>query len=222
MLVRDLGRKEYTQVWELQKRLVYERGEGSCPDTVLLCQHDPVYTIGRSSKQPVPKGLPHPIHVIERGGDITWHGPGQLVGYPILDLPGLDLTATSYLRALEAVLAEALLPFGVEAAPVKGLTGLWAGRKKLVSIGVAVSGGVSYHGFALNVNNGFEAYAHINFCKLESDVMTSMARLSGQPVDEHAVTKGVGDALVQYFSYGKAPLTGPAGTNVHESADISP
>jgi lipoate-protein ligase B len=218
MLVRDLGRKEYTQVWELQKRLVYERGEGSCPDTVLLCQHDPVYTIGRSSKQAVPAGLPYPIHVIERGGDITWHGPGQLVGYPILDLPGLDLTATSYLRALEAVLAEALLPFGIEAAPVKGLTGLWVGRKKLVSIGIAVSGGISYHGFALNLNNDFAAFGRVNPCKLESDVMTSMAKLSGAPLDEQKVTKAVADALVQYFSYGKKPVTGPADAVVPESA----
>lgn len=206
MLVRDLGLKEYAEVWELQRRLVYERGEGSCPDTVLLCQHPGVYTIGRSSKQPVPAGLPYPIHVVERGGDITWHGPGQLVGYPILDLPGLDLTATSYLRALEAVLAEALLPFGVEAAPVKGLTGLWAGKKKLVSIGVAVSGGVSYHGFAVNINNGLEAYSHINPCKLESDVMTSMAKLCGRPVDEHAVTAAVGNELLRYFDYSRASV----------------
>lgn len=220
MLVRDLGHRDYSEVWELQKRLVYERGEGACPDTVLLCQHDPVYTIGRSSRQPVPAGLPHPIHVIERGGDITWHGPGQLVGYPILDLPGLDLTATSYLRALEAVLAEALLPFGIEAAPVKGLTGLWVGRKKLVSIGVAVSGGVSYHGFALNMNNDFAAFGRVHPCKLESDVMTSMARLSGQPVDEHAVTRAVGDSLVRYFSYGTGPVTGPADAVVHESTNL--
>jgi lipoyl(octanoyl) transferase len=205
MLVRDLGLKDYVEVWELQKRLVYERGEGSCPDTVLLCQHPGVYTIGRSSKQAVPPGLPDPVHAIERGGDLTWHGPGQLVGYPILDLPSLDLTATSYLRSLEAVLAEALLPFGVEAAPVKGLTGLWVGRKKLVSIGIAVSGGVSYHGFAVNVNNDLAAFGRIHPCKLESDSMTTMAALLGRPADEHAVTRAVGDALVRYFSYGSLP-----------------
>jgi lipoyl(octanoyl) transferase len=205
MLVRDLGLKDYVEVWELQKRLVYERGEGTAPDTVLLCQHQPVYTIGRSSKQSVPAGLPHPVHAIERGGDITWHGPGQLVGYPILDLPSLDLTATSYLRSLEAVLAESLLPFGVEATAVKGLTGLWVGRKKLVSIGIAVSGGVSYHGFALNLNNELAAFGRIHPCKLESDSMTTMAALTGTAVDEHAVTKAVGEALVRYFSYGGAP-----------------
>lgn len=208
MLVRDLGLKDYQEVWDLQKRLVYERGEGAAPDTVLLCQHHPVYTIGRSSKQAIPKGLPHPVHAIERGGDLTWHGPGQLVGYPIMDLRSLDMTATSYLRALEAVLAEALLPFGVEAAPVKGLTGLWVGKKKLVSIGVAVSGGVSYHGFAINANNSLAAFAHINPCKLESDVMTSLAKLAGAPIDERLLTEAVGQALIHYLSYGaRAPKT---------------
>lgn len=199
MLVRDIGLRDYKEVWDLQKRLVYERGEGAAPDTVLLCQHRPVYTIGRSSRQAVPACLPHPVHAIERGGDLTWHGPGQLVGYPILDLRTLDLTPTSYLRALEAVLAEALSPFGVEAAPVKGLTGLWVGRKKLVSIGVAVSGGISYHGFAVNANNALDAFSHINPCKLESDVMTSMGRLLGKPVDEHALSKAIGEAMIRYF-----------------------
>ncbi len=208
MLVRDLGLKEYVEVWDLQKRLVYERGEGAAPDTVLLCQHHPVYTIGRSSRQPVPKDLPFPVHAIERGGDLTWHGPGQLVGYPILDLRELDLTPTSYLRALEAVLAETLRPFGVEAAPVKGLTGLWVGRKKLVSIGVAVSGGVSYHGFAINMNNSLAAFGRIHPCKLESDVMTTMAALTGAPLDEREVTEAVGKSLIHYLSYGaRAPKT---------------
>lgn len=202
MLVRDLGLKDYREVWDLQKRLVYERGEGAAPDTVLLCQHHPVYTIGRSSKQLIPDDLPFPVHAVERGGDLTWHGPGQLVGYPILDLPALDLTATSYLRALEAVLAEALLPFGVDAAPVKGLTGLWVGRKKLVSIGIAVSAGVSYHGFAVNVNNSLAAFGRIHPCKLESDAMTTMSALTGAPLDERAVTEAVGRALIHYLSYG--------------------
>lgn len=211
MLVRDLGLKDYREVWELQKRLVYERGEGAAPDTVLLCQHDPVYTIGRSSRQLVPKDLPSPVHAVERGGDLTWHGPGQLVGYPILDLPALDLTATSYLRALEAVLAETLSAFGVEAAPIKGLTGLWVGRKKLVSIGIAVSGGVSYHGFAVNVNNSLAAFHRIHPCKLESDVMTTMAQVAGRPVEERAFTRAVGQALIHYFSYGaRTPKTDDA------------
>ncbi|MBI3289306.1 MAG: lipoyl(octanoyl) transferase LipB [Elusimicrobia bacterium] len=198
-MVRDLGLKEYAEVWSLQRKLVFDRGEAAIPDTVLLCQHHPVYTIGRSSKQPVPQGLPHDVHTIERGGDLTWHGPGQLVGYPILDLPALGLKARSYLSALEAVLVEAIKPFGVAATTVKGFTGLWIGKKKLASIGVAVSGGISYHGFALNMNNALESFRLIHPCRLESEVMTSMARVLGRPVDEAAVTAATGKALIHYF-----------------------
>jgi lipoyl(octanoyl) transferase len=205
MLVRDLGLKEYVEVWDLQRRLVFERGQDDAPDTVLLCQHPPVYTIGRSSKQAVPEGLPYPVHKIERGGDLTWHGPGQLVGYPILKLAGLGLGARSYLHGLEAVLIEAIRPFGVEATTVRGFTGLWVGRRKLASIGVAVRGGVSYHGFALNMNCSLAAFKLINPCRLESDAMTTMHAVLGRPVDEFKVTKAVGACLLEHFGRTSAP-----------------
>jgi len=199
MLVRDLGLKPFEEVWNLQRKLVFERSEGKIPDTVLLCQHDPVYTIGRSSKQQIPQALPYEVHKIERGGDLTWHGPGQLVGYPIFHLPGLDLKVRSYLSALEAVLIEAIAPFGVKAATVKGFTGLWVGRKKLASIGVAVRGGVAYHGFALNMNNSLAPFTLIHPCRLESETMTTMSKVLGGGIDEHAVTKAVGQTMLQYF-----------------------
>ncbi len=199
MLVRDLGLKDYGEVWNLQRKLVFERSEDKIPDTVLLCQHHPVYTIGRSSKQPVPEALPYPVHKIERGGDLTWHGPGQLVGYPIFDLRELGLKPRSYLAALEAVLIEAIAPFGVKATTVKGFTGLWVGRKKLASIGVAVKGGVAYHGFALNANNTLAPFKLIHPCKLESEVMTTMEKVLGRGVDEAALTKAVGQSLLHYF-----------------------
>lgn len=207
MLVRDLGLKDYVEVWNLQRKLVFERAAGDIPDTVLLCQHPAVYTIGRSSKQPVPEALPYPVHKIERGGDLTWHGPGQLVGYPIFDLRGLNLKPRSYLAALEAVLIEAIAPFGVTATTVKGFTGLWAGKKKLASIGVAVKGGIAYHGFALNVNNTLAPFKLIHPCKLESDAMTTMAKVLGSSVDEHALTKAVGQAMLHYFAR-LSPLEG--------------
>lgn len=199
MLVRDLGLKDYDEVWSLQRKLVFDRGEGSVPDTALLCQHHAVYTIGRSSKQAVPEALPYPVRTIERGGDLTWHGPGQLVGYPIFHLPGLGLKPRSYLAALEAVLIEAIAPFGVRATTVKGFTGLWVGRKKLASIGVAVRRGVSYHGFALNMNNSLAPFKLIHPCRLESEVMTTMAAVTGGSVDEQAVGKAVGQSLLHYF-----------------------
>lgn len=201
MLVRDLGLRDYEEVWALQRKLVFERSEGKIPDTVLLCQHHPVYTIGRSSKQPVPKALPYPVHTIERGGDLTWHGPSQLVGYPIFNLRELGLKPRSYLSALEAVLGEAIRPFGIECGTVKGFTGVWVGnnRKKIASIGVAVRGGITYHGFALNMNNTLAPFKLINPCKLESEVMTSMAAELGSHVDEQAVTKKLGETMIAYF-----------------------
>jgi lipoate-protein ligase B len=206
MLIRDIGLKDYDEVWNLQRKLVFERGEGKIPDTVILCQHHPVYTIGRSSKQAIPEGLPHPVRKIERGGDLTWHGPGQLVGYPILRLPELGLTPRSYLAALEAVLIEAIAPFGLQAATVKGFTGLWVGRRKLASIGVAVRRGVAYHGFALNMNNTPAPFQLIHPCKLERDVMTSMAALLGGSVDEAAVTKAVARSILHYFGRAASAL----------------
>ncbi len=199
MLVRDLGLKEYEEVWALQRRLVYERAEGAVPDTVLLLQHPPVYTIGRSSRQAVPEGLPYPVHRIERGGDLTWHGPGQIVGYPILKLADHGLRPRAYLRALEAVLIEAIRPLGVRAETAAGFTGLWVGKRKLASIGVAVRGGVTYHGFALNANNDLSAFRRIHPCRLESDVMTTMRELLGAPVDEFALTTRLGETLLEYF-----------------------
>ncbi len=199
MLVRDLGLKDYEEVWTLQRRLVFERASGDAQDVVLLCQHPEVYTIGRSSKQAIPKGLPYPVHKAERGGDMTYHGPGQLVGYPILKLSDHGLRPRSYLAALEAVLIEAVRPFGVEAGVVKGFTGLWVGSKKLASIGVAVRGGVSYHGFALNVNNSLAPFRLIHPCRLESDVMTSMQRVLRKPVDEHELSQAVGRTMLEYF-----------------------
>ena len=116
MLVRVLGVKEYARTWELQKRLVARRLRGEIPDTLLLVEHPSVYTRGVSSKAPVPLFLPHPLHSVERGGDITYHGPGQLVGYPIIHLGQRGLRARSYLRAVEAMsLIEAVRPLGVEA-----------------------------------------------------------------------------------------------------------
>jgi len=199
MLVRDLGLKDYDEVWDLQRKLVFERGSGLVADTVLLCQHHAVYTIGRSSRQAVPKALHHPVRKVERGGDITYHGPGQLVGYPILKLADLGLKPRSYLRALEAVLIEAIKPFGVTASALAGFTGIWVGKRKLASIGVAVRGGVSYHGFALNMNIDLAPFRRIHPCRLESDSMTTMHKVLGKPVDEHAVTKSVGQALLHYF-----------------------
>jgi lipoyl(octanoyl) transferase len=195
MEVRDLGLREYVEVWDLQKRLVEKRVRGELADTVLLCEHPPVYTIGRSSKAPVPPALPHPIHVVERGGDLTYHGPGQLVGYPILDLAELGLGPRSYLRALEEALARAVRALGLEAGPLPAFTGLWARGKKIASIGVAVSGGVSYHGFALNVCCDLSPFRAIHPCNLEPEQIGAVSGLLERPIPVAEASAAVAAAL---------------------------
>jgi lipoyl(octanoyl) transferase len=199
MLVRALGLKEYTEVWRLQKELVAQRLSGEIGDTLLLVEHLPVYTIGEASRAVVPCFLPHPAYQVERGGDITYHGPGQLVGYPILSLAKNNLKPRTYLRALEGVLIEALKTLGVEAGTIKGFTGVWAGGKKIASIGVAVRGDVSYHGFALNVNCDLEPFYSINPCNLEADEMTTVQKVLGKPVDSIKVMRQVAETFLAYF-----------------------
>lgn len=199
MLVRALGLKEYAEIWDLQKDLVEKRRAGEIPDTLLLVEHEPVYTRGVSSKSAVPPLLPHPLHSVERGGDLTYHGPGQLVGYPIIDLKAKGLRPRSYLRALEDVLIEALRPLGFQAEILRGFTGVWCQDKKIASLGVAIKDDVSYHGFALNVNVDLSPFSRIYPCNLQPDEIGSLAELSGQALVVSDVVKPVAEAFLAYF-----------------------
>lgn len=200
MLVQSLGLKDYEEVWALQRRLVEERARGAIQDTLLLCEHPPVYTTGASSKAPVPPYLPHPLHRVERGGDLTYHGPGMLMGYPIVELAAQGLRPRTYLRALEETLIAAVRPLGVEARTLRGFTGLWAGSRKIASIGVAIKGGVSFHGFALNVNCNLSPFSAIFPCNLQPDQMTTLESVLGKPLDFGEVWRRAADAVLQRFS----------------------
>lgn len=179
-----VGRIGYTAALELQERLVAERRAGTTPDRLLLLEHEPVYTIGRTPDQSSlgEAMLPHPVVRINRGGQATYHGPGQLVGYPILDLRerGQDLHA--YLRALESILIELLGTFGVEAQRREGLTGVWVGNRKIASIGVGIRHWITMHGFALNVSGDLTPFSHITPCGIAGVQITSIAAETGQPV----------------------------------------
>lgn len=205
MLIRVLGVKEYTEVWKLQKHLVDERLRNEIPDTLLLVEHWPVYTTGMSSKAPIPPRLPHPVYRIERGGDLTYHGPGQLVGYPIFNLENRRLRPRTYLRALETVLIDALQSLGFKAETLRGFTGVWCQGKKIASIGVAVKDKVSYHGFALNVNCDLEPFRRIHPCKLEPEQISSLEALLGRPLDESRVRRAVADSFLAYFPNQASP-----------------
>lgn len=219
--VVDLGRRAYHDALALQRALRLRRLDGSLPhDLLLLVEHDPVYTLGRGTKA---TSLPESIDAlraagadvveIERGGDVTWHGPGQLVGYPILHLSEHREDLHWYLRQLEQVLIEAVAALGVTAGRVDGKTGIWSGGAKLASIGIHVKQWVTLHGFALNVDPDLAWFDRIVPCGLDGVTMTSVARMlgrTGDPTLGRQVREAVIAAMGATFQLG--PIAREAGT----------
>jgi lipoate-protein ligase B len=196
----DLGTRPYREVWDLQRRIHQEVVGGQQPDTWILVEHLPVITLGRQAKREnllLSEGALRTLGVevveIERGGDVTYHGPGQLVGYPIVDLRAFDEDVVRYVRTLEAALIDALRAWGIDAGRLAGYPGVWTGAAKIAAIGVAVKRKVTMHGFALNVDPDLEAFDLINPCGLGRPV-TSMARVLGRPVAVDEAVPGVASA----------------------------
>jgi lipoate-protein ligase B len=180
----DLGRREYGEVWKLQQELVAQRQRGEIADTLVLVEHPDVITLGRrlSSQANVVAPGDIPVVEIERGGDVTYHGPGQLVGYPILALEGDERDLHAYLRNLEEALIGVCADVGLAGGRKAGWTGVWIGERKVASIGIAVRKWVTMHGFALNVATDLSRFAAINPCGLDAAVMTSLSRERGREV----------------------------------------
>lgn len=179
----DLGSStDYKDVWDFQKLLVEKRIVSTLPDSLILNEHAHVITIGRNghTQNLLEDGLP--LHHIERGGDITYHGPGQLVGYPIIYLPEHSLGIKQYVQLLEQIIVNALDEYGIDSEGRLGKeTGVWTtSGRKIASIGVAVSHWVTYHGFALNVNTDLSYFEKIRPCGFDSSVMTSVQRELGK------------------------------------------
>ena len=188
LVVQDLGRGSYAEVLELQRRLCRQRISGdTSEDILLLVEHDPVVTLGRGVR---PGSLPLTpaelearglqVFEVERGGDVTFHGPGQLVGYPIIDLRKHREDLHWYLRRLEAGLIQALAAMGIEGTTAAGLTGVWTGGRKIASIGIHVKQWVTFHGFALNVTTDMTYFDLIVPCGIPNVVMTSVSRELGR------------------------------------------
>ena len=173
--VRRLGRTDYAECYELQKELVGERIRGTIGDALVLTEHDEVVTLGRKAPPGAAAGVSCPVGEIERGGEATYHGPGQLVAYPILALPEDRRDLHRYLRDLEEVVIGMLGEFDVKGERREGWTGVWIGDQKICSIGVAVKRWVTYHGLAVNLHTELEAFRSFRPCGLEPDVMTRLA-----------------------------------------------
>ncbi len=181
-----LGRISYEAGLEKQNRLVAEYLAGTGTERILLLEHEPVYTIGRTRDQSSlrePDTLPHPVVETNRGGQATWHGPGQLVVYPILDLQNRGRDLHAYMRFLEEVIILTCQRHDVTAARREGLTGVWVGEKKLASLGVGVRRWVAMHGLALNVEStSLAAFSHITPCGIAGVEMTCLEQEIGKPV----------------------------------------
>lgn len=176
----DSGRMEYGQALDLQRELVSKRARGEIPDTLLLVEHEHVVTLGRKTSPSNFKPQDIPVFEVERGGDATYHGPGQLVGYPIVLLADHDVRR--HVRNMEETIIRAVRTFGIEGERVTGHPGIWVSGKKLASIGVAVVDWVTYHGFALNVNTDLRYFELIHPCGLDPSTMTSMQKIAGKPM----------------------------------------
>jgi lipoyl(octanoyl) transferase len=173
----------YLQALELQRATHRSVSDGNSPDTVLLLEHPSVYTAGKRTEQSERPTDGTPVIDVDRGGKITWHGPGQLVGYPILRLLE-PIDVVGYVRRLEAMLIDVLDELGIESGRVDGRSGVWIdGTDKIAAIGIRVAGGVTMHGFSLNCSNDFTAYESIVACGLPDAGVTSISEILGRRVD---------------------------------------
>lgn len=189
LLVRKLGRIRYAEGLDVQARLVAERQKGAIPDTLLLLEHEPVFTLGRNARQEnllFPEGAlrERGFDVFEsgRGGDVTYHGPGQVVGYPILDLSPDRRDVHRYVRDLEEVMIRVCGDHGLAAGRIPGLTGCWLGDDKIGAIGVRIARWVTSHGFAFNVSTDLAAFRLIVPCGIKEKSVTSLERALGHEV----------------------------------------
>jgi lipoyl(octanoyl) transferase len=204
--VRHLGRVPYAEALELQARLVADRQADRVPDTLLLLEHDPVFTLGRNARAEhvlvsaeALKERGFEVFETGRGGDVTYHGPGQVVGYPILSLAPDRCDVHRYVRDLEEVLIRACGDYGIAAARVSGLTGAWVGAEKVGAIGVRIARWVTSHGFALNVATDLAPFGLIVPCGIRGRGVTSLETLLGRPVPTAEVAARLAAHLAAVF-----------------------
>ena len=193
--VRWFARMEFAAALALQEEIVAKKREDrALSDELLLLEHEPVYTIGRTPDQSSLRGarhLPHPLFPIKRGGQATYHGPGQLMGYPIIDLRRCGQDLHRYLRWIEQLLIEVLADYGIVASRRESLTGVWVENRKIASIGVGVRHWITMHGFALNVHGDLSPFNHIIPCGINEVAMTSIEKETGKAFSVADVAKAV-------------------------------
>ncbi|MER3537711.1 MAG: lipoyl(octanoyl) transferase [Thermus sp.] len=203
-LVEDLGLMPYLEAWEYQKRVHKEVAQGLRPETLLLVEHPRVITLGRKATgenllfpEAWYKEMGFELFWVERGGDVTYHGPGQLVGYPIFRV---GRRVREFLRRLEEAIIRVAASYQIQAYPTPGYAGVWVGEEKLCALGVAVKEGVSFHGFALNVNTDLNDFSVIIPCGLKGKGVTSLEKILGYKVPMPEVKARVVAAFEEVFA----------------------
>ena len=205
--VVEWGFREYSESLAEMRALVRARREGTGEDTLILVEHPPVVTVGVEGDDGLAASSGLPVVPVERGGRATYHGPGQLVGYPIVDLRPRGQDVLKFVHDVEEIVIRSLAPFGVAAGHVHGRRGVWvAGERKIGSIGIAVDHWVTFHGFALNVDPDLSAFDRFRPCGFSGSVMTSLSRELGRPVRVSDVVPHTVDSWRELF----APVSDPA------------
>ena len=206
--VLDLGLRNYKEVWDLQRKLVYKRISDDIPDSLILVEHFPVITLGRQAKKEevlVSKSYLSERRIslfqIERGGKATFHGPGQLVAYPIINLALNEKDLHKYLRNLEETVIRLLKKVGVKGERKERYTGVWVKDKKIASIGIAIKKWVTYHGLALNVNVDLSYFSLILPCGMDNKKVTSLEEIFSYPVEMDKVKKLFIKSFCEVFNY---------------------
>lgn len=187
----------------MQTTMLAARIEGSVGDTLLMMEHPHVFTLGRGADERfiVANAEGVPIRRVSRGGEVTYHGPGQLIGYPILKLEGRDRDVTKYLRSLEAAMIDALAKIGIEAGRRDGMTGVWLGARKIASIGVGIRRWTTWHGFALNVSTDLRYFDSIVPCGIEGCRMTSVCEITNRAVSVREFAGIMRESFARVFLY---------------------
>ena len=203
LAVAELGVVDYDAALAMQTAMLAARIDGRIGDTLLMMEHPHVFTLGRGADERFIVGNPAgaPIRRVSRGGQVTYHGPGQLICYPILKLEGRDRDVTKYLRNLEAAMIDALAKFGIDAGGRDAMTGVWIGARKIASIGVGIRRWTTWHGFALNVSTDLSYFDSIVPCGIEGCRMTSVCEVTNRAVSVGEFAAVMRESFRRVFNY---------------------
>jgi lipoate-protein ligase B len=212
LTIAELGVVDYDDALSVQTEMLAARIDGSVGDTLLMMEHPHVFTLGRGADERFVVGNRNdvPIRRVSRGGQVTYHGPGQLIGYPILKLEGRDRDVTKYLRRLEAAMIDALAKFGIDAGLRDGMTGVWVGGRKIASIGVGIRRWTTWHGFALNVSTELSYFDSIVPCGIDGCRMTSVCEVTDRAVSVREFADVMRESFAHVFNYDEIFSMDPA------------